>query len=116
MERIGSVCLNIPHALARDLQRDRGMAELIHTHSERVRTRAGATYEARIYAEPERGGTWKGWLEFYLVSGDTSPSVPKVLRTGRETTQPNREAVDYWAGGIEPIYLEGAFDRAHEVH
>ncbi len=90
------------------------MSELIHTHSARVHGTQGATYEARIYAEPERGGTWKGWLEFHPVaatkSGDTA-----ILRTGRETTQPSREAVDYWAGGLEPIYLEGALTRAQRV-
>src|SRR5205814_6429032 len=35
-----------------------------------------------------------------------------VLRTDRETTQPNRAAIAYWASGLEPVYLEGAFDRA----
>lgn len=30
----------------------------------------------------------------------------------RETTQPNRDAVASWAGGLEPIYFEGAFARA----
>ena len=38
-----------------------------------------------------------------------------VLRTERETTQPNRGAVAYWADGLEPIYLEGAFNRAQLV-
>jgi hypothetical protein len=35
-----------------------------------------------------------------------------ALRTGRETTQPNRDAVAYWASGLEPVYFEGAFVRA----
>ena len=35
-----------------------------------------------------------------------------ALRTGRETTQPNRDAVANWASGLEPVYLEGAFARA----
>ena len=72
-------------------------------------------YEARIYAEPERGGTWRGWLEFHHVSGDRNSSRPRVLRTDRETTQPDRAAVDYWAGGLEPVYLEGALGRAHPI-
>ena len=91
------------------------MSELIHTHSARVRGPEGVTYEARIYAEPERGGTWKGWLEFHRVSGDATSSAPRVLRTDRETTQANRQAVDYWAGGLEPIYLEGALGRARRA-
>jgi hypothetical protein len=35
-----------------------------------------------------------------------------TLRTEQETSQPNRVAVEYWASGLEPIYLEGAFARA----
>ena len=88
------------------------MSELIHTHSARVRGPGGATYEARIYAEPERGGTWKGWLEFHPVGDGPGSAGARVLRTDRETTQPNREAVDYWAGGLQPVYLEGAVRRA----
>ena len=91
------------------------MSELIHTHSARVRGPEGVTYEARIYAEPGRAGTWEGWLEFHRVSGDATSSAPRVLRTDRETTQANRQAVDYWAGGLEPIYLEGALGRARRA-
>ena len=29
-----------------------------------------------------------------------------------ETTQPNLEALRYWASGLEPVYLEGALERA----
>ena len=102
-------------AVARVLQHHPHMAELIHTHSAQVRGPEGASYEARIYAEPERGGTWKGWVEFHHVSGDAASAAPRVLRTDRETTQPNRQAVDYWAGGLEPIYLEGALKRAQRA-
>jgi hypothetical protein len=35
-----------------------------------------------------------------------------VRRSPVETTQPNREALTYWASGIEPVYLEGALERA----
>jgi hypothetical protein len=35
-----------------------------------------------------------------------------VRRSPVETTQPNREALAYWASGIEPVYLEGALERA----
>ena len=34
------------------------------------------------------------------------------LATLRETTQSNRAALEYWARGLEPIYLEGALVRA----
>jgi len=41
-----------------------------------------------------------------------APRSAAVLTTERETTQPSREALLYWATGLEPIYLEGAFARA----
>jgi len=90
------------------------MADLIHTHSARVSGPDGALYEARIYGEPDRTGLWKGWFEFRQVDRAESDS-PRVLRTETETTQPNRVALDYWAGGIEPVYLEGAFERAIHI-
>jgi hypothetical protein len=34
--------------------------------------------------------------------------------TDHETSQPNRIAIEYWAGGLEPIYLESALARAQE--
>src|SRR5438132_3980876 len=48
-----------------------------------------------------------GWLEFHPTDERKS-----VLRTEQETSQPNRIAVEYWASGLEPICLEGAFARA----
>jgi hypothetical protein len=35
-----------------------------------------------------------------------------VLSTGQETSQPDLKALEYWAGGLEPIYLAGALERA----
>ena len=80
------------------------MAELIHQHSARVVDQDGKKYVALIYGEERPDGTWEGWLEFR--NGRT------VLRTERETTQPNRTAVEYWTSGLEPTYLEGALARA----
>jgi hypothetical protein len=37
-----------------------------------------------------------------------------VLRSGRETTQPNLTNLEYWAQGLTPVYLEGALRRALE--
>lgn len=66
-----------------------------------------ATYIVRIYARERSNGSWEGWLEFH----PTDKSGP-VLRTRQETSQPNRAAMEYWAYGLEPIYLEGAIARA----
>jgi hypothetical protein len=81
------------------------MSELIQTYAEVVRDAGGAEYTAHAYGEARADGNWEGWLEFHPAEGE-------VLRTNRETTQPNREALSYWASGLEPVYLDGAFARA----
>ena len=83
------------------------MPEHIHTHSARVTGPGDRTYEAHVLGEQRNDGTWAGWLEFRPVR-EPGPT----LRTGQETSQPDRRALDYWAGGLEPIYLEGALERA----
>jgi len=35
-----------------------------------------------------------------------------VLLTRTETSQPDWKALDYWAGGLQPLYLDGALQRA----
>ena len=82
------------------------MAELIREHSTMVKD-GDTIYTVRIYAEERSDGTWEGWLEFY-----PSDKSKPVLRTGEETSQPSRVTIQYWADGLEPIYLEGAFARA----
>jgi hypothetical protein len=83
------------------------MQELIHEHSTHVRTPEGERFIARTYGEPDDSGLWHGWLDFESL---TRPGVR--LQTDRETTQPNRAALEYWAEGLEPLYFEGAFERA----
>jgi hypothetical protein len=85
------------------------MAELIHEHGTHVKTDDGQLFVARTYAEQMPDGIWAGWLEFVSAQKGT------VLRTERETTQPTRQAVAYWASGLEPVYFEGAFARAQVV-
>jgi hypothetical protein len=82
-------------------------AQLIRLHSERVQDTLGNLYEVLIYGEPRLDGTWEGWLEFVPLSAGLSS-----LRTERETTQPDLSALEYWATGLEPMYLAGAFQRA----
>ena len=83
------------------------MSELIHEHPAHVKGEGGTTYIVRIYAQERTDGTWEGWLEFHPTD-----ERKQVLRTEQETSQPNRTAIEYWALGLEPIYLEGAFARA----
>ncbi len=65
------------------------------------------TYVVWICGAERPDGTWEGWLEFQPTE-ITQPA----LRTDQETSQPNRAALEYWAEGLEPIYLEGALARA----
>lgn len=82
------------------------MAELIRERSAMVKD-GDTIYLVRIYAKERTDGGWHGWLQFH----PTDKSKP-VLRTGQETSQPSRVAIQYWAYGLEPIYLEGALARA----
>jgi hypothetical protein len=82
------------------------MGELIQTYAETLRDAGGEEYTVHAYGEEREDGTWEGWLEFEPASG-----IPS-RRTGRETTQPNRQALAYWASGLEPLYLDGALARA----
>jgi hypothetical protein len=84
------------------------MADLIHEFSYRVLDEKGTPFTARVYAQPARDDLWEGWIEFTDPKGRT-------LRTERETTQSRREFVLYWATGLEPIYLDGALERARAL-
>jgi hypothetical protein len=83
------------------------MSEFIYEHATRMKSEGGTTYIVRVYAQERTDGTWTGWIEFH----PTNERRP-VLRTGQETSQPNRIAIEYWALGLEPIYFDGAFARA----
>ena len=67
---------------------------------------AGVRYRPHVLANARADGTWEAWIEFHPIHGGP------VRMTDRESTQPNRDAVEYWAAGLEPLYFEGAFERA----
>ncbi len=83
---------------------DGDASELIQELTPDVVDGAGKRYVARVLGERDDIGRWRGWLEF---KGDG-----KVFRTEPETVQTSRAGLAYWASGLEPIYLEGAFERA----
>jgi len=84
------------------------MDELIHEFTSQVADADGHVYTARAMGRQRKGRTvWEGWLEFAPVGGRGI-----IRRSQIETTQPNRDALRYWAGGIELVYLEGALERA----
>lgn len=83
------------------------MSELLVRFDESIPGPDGRRYFAQAMGEEMAGGLWEGWLEFFLVDDSAEP-----CSSGRETTQPNRKSVDYWAQGLTRVYLEGAAARA----
>jgi len=83
------------------------MAELLQEYTTVVVSPDETTYTVRSYGEERADGTWIAWLEF-----EPDDSSKPTLLTDQETSQPNRVTVEYWATGLEPVYFEGAFNRA----
>lgn len=81
-------------------------SELVQEYAGQLEGQGGSLYAARAFGERREDGNWEGWIEFQPAGGG------QTLRTGRETTQPDRDALAYWASGLEPVYLEGALGRA----
>ena len=82
------------------------MDALIHEFTMRVRDEDGHVYRPRAFGTRRKDDTWIGWIEFSPHDGGV------VRRSDRETTQPSRAALLYWALGLDEVYLEGALDRA----
>ena len=82
------------------------MAEVFVEFNDPVSTKDGAEYLARACGAETDHGRWQGWLEFVPLDGG------EVIRSGRETTQPNRIDTEYWATGLTPVFLEGSLERA----
>lgn len=82
------------------------MAEVLVEYTEFVTSTNGEQYVARACGAEADNGHWHGWLEF------THRESGKAIRSGRETTQPNRTDTLYWATGLTAVYLEGALERA----
>ena len=82
------------------------MAEVLRQFSDVLRGNDETVYSAQACGAEMPDGLWEAWIEFAPVGGG------EPIRSGRETTQPNREDAIYWASGLTSIYLEGALDRA----
>jgi hypothetical protein len=87
------------------------MAQLIHEHHTHVRTPTGETYVPRTYGARSADGVWEAWLRFQPLDREGP-----VLETDRETSQATWAALESWAAGLESVYFEGAFARAHLVN
>lgn len=82
------------------------MAEVLVQFTDPVVRSEDEVYIARACGAEMPDGLWQGWIEFLPVGAGTP------VRSGRETTQPNREDALYWATGLTNVYLEGALERA----
>jgi hypothetical protein len=82
------------------------MSHVILSYRTRVATADGRRYTAQACGREREDATWEGWLEFVPDDGSAT------LVTSRETTQPKRSDLEYWATGLTPVYLEGALQRA----
>ena len=83
------------------------MAEVLVKFDEPIAASGGKSYLAQAAGKEVEGGLWDGWLEFQGVEDGVG-----ALASGRETTQPNRKNLEYWAQGLTKVYLEGALNRA----
>jgi hypothetical protein len=83
------------------------MPVILVKFDEPIRDVDGATYFAQAAGRKREDGLWEGWLEFIPMSED-APG----FTSSRETTQPNRADLEYWAQGLSKVYLEGALARA----
>ena len=79
------------------------MAEVVVVFTDPIHAQ-GRAFDAQVCGRPA-AHMWEGWIEFKADDGT-------VLRTARETTQSDRDALLYWANGLSMTYLEGALARA----
>jgi hypothetical protein len=82
------------------------MAQVLAQYTDILTDADAISYRAHACGAPMPDGKWQGWLEFLPLDGSTP------IRSGRETTQPNRTDVEYWATGLTTVYLQGALQRA----
>jgi len=83
------------------------MAEVLIEFDTVVTAGDGRGFRPRACARLRDDGLYEGWIEFL-------PTMPQAeaVRTPRETLQPNRADVLYWASGLTQTYLDGALRRA----
>jgi len=83
------------------------MSEVLVVYDAAIAGADGRNWTAQACGRVAEDGLWEGWLEFLPRAADSLP-----VQTGRETKQPNRNDLLYWAEGLTRTYLSGALDRA----
>src|SRR6184192_214747 len=77
-----------------------------HEYTDLLEGLVAKRYRASAIGRVRSDGMWEGCIEFVDLAED------ERLKTGIETMQSNERAFRYWAAGVGPAYLEGAFTRA----
>jgi hypothetical protein len=88
----------------------KAMAEVLVDYENTIAGADGSRWAARACGRRGAINMWEGWIEFVPLDLDQKP-----IRSTRETTQPSREDLLYWATGLTPVYLRGALTRALEA-
>jgi len=84
------------------------MREILVKFDEPIINPSGTLYFAdAVGRQRSDDGLWEGWLEFVGIDESSEP-----IASDRETTQPNRVDLEYWAQGLSRVYLQGALARA----
>jgi hypothetical protein len=86
------------------------MTEVLVDYENTIAGADGSRWAARACGRRGASNMWEGWIEFVPLDLDRKP-----IRSTRETTQPSREDLLYWATGLTPVYLRGALTRALEA-
>jgi hypothetical protein len=83
------------------------MAEVLVEFDTILTADDGTRWVPRAAGRASSDGLWEGWIEFLDMSDSK-----RTVRSPRETEQPNRDDLMYWAQGLTQTYLEGALSRA----
>ncbi len=81
------------------------LAQVLRRIDEPVAGPDGADYAAVVCGGQRADGRWEAWLEFVPRGGGL------VLRSVRETTQPDLLLLQHWADLLSRIYVQGALER-----
>ena len=84
------------------------MPELLVDFDAYIEAQDGSRWLPRVWGRICEDALWEGWIEFMPAGTDDR----EAIRTGRETEQPKRVDLMYWAQGLTQVYLEGALERA----
>jgi len=83
------------------------MPVILVEFDEAISDASGTVYFAQAAGRQREDGLWEGWLEFIPAKETGRP-----VSSERETTQPKRDDLEYWAQGLTRVYLQGALVRA----